>query len=516
MAVKNKKTGSRKPSYKKPGSKRDSAAALLDALGLSPQEGPSRARANDYFSNSAARMGWGTPSLTEATEYDLVRLSFNYPLMYTLYRNHWIARRVVDVPAQDMVRAWPRLTSELKPKDLTKIDRAIRDNLVKSQILLALQWSRLFGGAGALMAIDGHDHQLDEPLDIESVGIGAFKGLIPFDMWSGIHPGPVIGADITKPREFNLPTHYQVNVPNGSDSFQVHSSRILRFCGPPVPTPEYQAEMYWGISVLEVIYEELRKRDNLSWNILSLTFRANLIGIEFDQLAQALSGAGMNQSALQQFYERMEGLNQLMSNQSLIVLPKDSKLQGLMYPFTGLADVLQQFQLDIAGAAEIPVTKLFGRTLTGLGQSNDADIEMYEQKISMEQTVNLLPQLDALYRVICMSELGVVPGDLDLAFPSVRVLDEKQKSDLGKTTGDTITGYFNAGLMTRPQAMKEIKQTSDFTGIGTNLTEEDIAQAEKDDEMAAEMGLEAGEKDEPKDGTSGPEAKDSIQGLLSI
>lgn len=48
-------------------------------------------------------------------------------------------------------------------------------------------------------------------------------------------------------------------------------------------------------------------------------------------------------------------------------------------PKVGISDVYQQFQLDMSGASEIPVTRLFGRTISGLGQSNDADERMYER-----------------------------------------------------------------------------------------------------------------------------------------
>jgi hypothetical protein len=450
-----------------------------------------RAQANDYFSNSAARMGWGTPSLSEATEYELVRLSYDYPLLYTLYRNHWISRRIVDAPAQDMVRAWPRLTSEIDPKDLTRIDRALRDTKTKQQTLKALKWARLFGGAGALIIIDGQENQLDQPLDLDSIEIGAYRGLIPFDRWTGIQPDSEISTDFRKPKEFNLPRSYRVGAPNGSESFEVHSSRILRFCGPSVPTPEYQAQMYWGISVLEPAFEEIRKRDNMSWNILSLTFRANLISLNFDELAQALSGAGMSQGALQDFYARMQAMNSLMSNQNMVILPKDGKLESTQYGFAGLADVYQQFQLDIAGAAQIPVTRLFGRTLTGLGQSNDADETIYEQYIALEQSDQMEPQLDTLYRVIAMSTLGEIPEDLDLQFPSVRVLDEKEKADLAKATGENVIAAFGAGLINLPQGMRELKQSSALTGIFTNITDEEIEEAEEQQKLDETLGISA-------------------------
>jgi phage-related protein (TIGR01555 family) len=140
----------------------------------------------------------------------------------------------------------------------------------------------------------------------------------------------------------------------------------------------------------------------------------------------------MSQTALAQFQMRMDAVNQMLSNQSLIALPEDGGLEHISQTFAGLADTYQQFQLDIAGAAEYPVTRLFGRTITGLGQSNDADERIYEEKIAVYQEDDLRPQLDKLFPVIYMSELGEVPDDLSYTFPSIRVLTEEEKATLAQ------------------------------------------------------------------------------------
>jgi hypothetical protein len=44
------------------------------------------AQATDAYSNLAARMGFGTPSLTEGSEYPLTRFSNNYQALLSLYR----------------------------------------------------------------------------------------------------------------------------------------------------------------------------------------------------------------------------------------------------------------------------------------------------------------------------------------------------------------------------------------------------------------------------------------------
>lgn len=454
--------------------------------------------ASDSFSNLAARMGVGTPSLAEGSEYPLIRISNDYQLMLSLYRNHWIARRVVETPAQDMVKAWPKITSEMKPEDVSLFDRRLARSGTKQSVLQAMKWARLFGGAGALMVIAGHEDMLDEPLDIESVDPGSYKGLIPFDRWSGISPSTNVSTDYGNPQQFGLPEMYHIQASAyGAKRFNVHASRVLRFIGPDVPTPELQAQLGWGISVIEVIYEELKKRDNMSWSILQLLFRAQILTQKNDEMAQMLSGANMPQASQQRLYRALQAQNHLMSNQSMLFVPKDGGIESHQYTFGGVADVYQQFQLDIAGAAQIPVTRLFGRTLSGLGQSNDADIQVYEDTISQKQHEELRPQLEKLYPVILMSEFGEVPDDLDFDFPSVRTLSEKEKYELAKTGTEAILSGFTAGVYSQQLALQELQKLGEKTDMFTSITPEvidaadddvkvmgDLDQAEHDDELA--------------------------------
>jgi phage-related protein (TIGR01555 family) len=469
---------------KKHFSKRKQANPFEKALGIG---GVTPAYAQDMFTNAAARTGFGTPSLGQGSSYELVRLSYDYWQLITLYRNHWLSRRIVDVPAQDMTKAWPKMTSEVDPKDLTRIDRVLRKTNTKNNILTGMTWGRLFGGAGGLMIIDGQENELDQPLDLESIKIGGYKGILPFDRWAGISPVGDVCTDIQRPLDFNKPEMYDVRVAGGA-SFQVHSSRLLRFLGPTVPTPELEAQSYWGISTLEPTYESITRLDNMYANLLNLSFRANLIGMKFPELAQLLSGLGSSQLASQKFEQRMSAVNHLMSNQSLIPLPADGSIEQTQYSFGGMADVLQLFQLDLAGAAQIPITRLFGRTYNGLGQAGDGDERIYEERISTDQSVYLVPQLEKLYPVLCMSELGEVPDDLDLVCPSIRVLDEKEKSELAKSVADTVTVYMNGGIMSQRVAAREVKQSSDTTGIGTNLTDEDIEKLPDMPQSEGEMG----------------------------
>jgi phage-related protein (TIGR01555 family) len=322
---------------------------------------------------------------------------------------------------------------------------------------------------------------------LDDIPLGGFLGLCPFDRWSGIYPDSDYEIDFSRPRDFNLPKSYSVQA-TGGKSFKVHASRILRFTGPTVPTPEREAYSMWGISVIEPVFQELQKRDNVSWNIANLTFRANILGMKFDDLAAQLSGLGMPGQAGVKFEQRMAAINHLISNQSLVPLPKDGGIEATQYSFSGLGEVYQQFCLDVSGAAQIPVARLWGRTITGLGQTGDGDEKIYVERIATDQDAYLRPQLEKLYPVLCASELGEVPDDLDLNFPSLAVPDDKDKAELGKSIVDSVMVALNGGLISPQTAAKELKQSSTKTNLFTNITDEEIAALSDKPQSEGEIG----------------------------
>jgi len=441
------------------------------ALGLS---GVMTAQARDVFSNLAARTGFGSSSLENGAEYPLTRFTNQFWSLISLYESSWIARRVVDAPAADMLKTWPRIISDTSPEDLGKVSKAIRKTNTKGSFLEGLTWGRLFGGAGGLIVVKGHEHELDQPLDLDDVPLGGYQGISIFDRWSGIQPSGEVCEDAERPLDVGLPEYYTVT-PQGGSGFRVHASRIIRFCGPMMPEPENSVYSGWGISVLAPVLQSMNSYENLSANALSLSFRANLIGMKEDGLSQLLSGASMNQKSAEGFANRMAALNQSMSNQSLIIYGKDGELSNIQYSFSGLSELIQMFQLQLAGAAEMPPSLLWGRLYGGIGgDSGSGDEKQYEKSIATKAQVFVRPQLEKLLPVICMSELGEVPDDMELDFPSIRVLDEHEKAELAKAVVDTVTVALNSGGISKRTYAKELKASSEKTGIFTNITDEFI------------------------------------------
>lgn len=78
----------------------------------------------------------------------------------------------------------------------------------------------------------------------------------------------------------------------------------------------------------------------------------------------------------------LEAQNMLLNNMGMQVMDAADGLETHQYTFGGLADCYQQFIMDISGAAEIPVTKLFGRSPSGLNATGESDLQNYYDMIA--------------------------------------------------------------------------------------------------------------------------------------
>lgn len=441
----------------------------------------------DAFQNQMARLGFGQPNLNEGADYPLTRMSQNYNLFTSLYRSSWIVRKIVDVFPSDMVKNWIKFNSSLDPEKISKINSVIRKTKTKEKIKEGLRWARLYGGAAGLILIDG-DEDLSEPLDYDAIMLDDYKGLLIFDRWNGIYPDIELEDDISD-EEYGYPKYYSISLSeannnlmlsyNKQDLVKVHHSRIVRFNGRDLPLWERQAEMFWGESEIEIVFEELKKRDNTSANIASLIFLANIRVLKMNDLGQLLGAS--TQKAQENLYKVLQAQNQLMSNMGIYVMDKDDDFGSEQYSFGGLNDIYESFMLDIAGACEMPVTKLFGREPTGFNSTGESDLTQYYDTLEEKQETYLQPIIDKLLPIIFMSTLGAIPEDLDWEFNPCMNVNSKDLVDLAQSMASPIFEAFNAGLITKEIALKELKQQNEKTGMWSNITDEDIKNAKNED-----------------------------------
>lgn len=425
----------------------------------------------DAFSNPLFRLGWGSQSPLEATGYPLTRMTDNYALLNSLYRDNWVVQNVVGIIPDDMTKKWFTLGG-VGPEHLRVLDEAQRRTSLRERINTGLKWGRLYGGAAGILMIRGQEGMLDRPLDLEMVLPGTFAGVYIVDRWCGITPDIELVSDSSDP-DFGLPAYYQVNSPEGGIVARVHHSRILRFTGRELPYLEKLAEMYWGESEVEALYQDVVKHDNVSANMAALTFRANVDTMEVEGLDQLFSVS--SGSMQRRFWNTMQAQSVMKSNFGMQLVNKGDQITNTQYTFTGLQEVYDSMCLDLAGASRIPVTKLFGRSPAGLNATGEHDLRNYYDYVDTLRESKLKPLLERVLPVLCMSAWGAVPDDLDIIFPSLWTPTAQEVAEIAEKKSAAIRDIFQAGLLAADTAQKELKKLSDETGLFGSITDEEIA-----------------------------------------
>ena len=162
----------------------------------------------DAFSNPLFRLGYGSQSPLEATEYPLTRMTGNYALLNSLYRENWVVQNVVGIIPDDMTREWFTLGGA-GPEELRRLEQAQRRAALRDRISAGLKWGRLYGGAAGILMIRGQEGMLDQPLDLDMVLPGTFAGIYIVDRWCGVTPDAELVSDMSDP-DFGLPDRKSV------------------------------------------------------------------------------------------------------------------------------------------------------------------------------------------------------------------------------------------------------------------------------------------------------------------
>lgn len=419
----------------------------------------------DAFSNPAARLGFGTLDLSQSTDYPLTRLTDNYQLLTSMYRDNWIVQNIVNIVPTDMVRKWYEVDTKIDQDYLDDLRRLERKTDLRKRILEGFSWGRLYGGAVGLILIKGQD-DLSKPIDLGLVMPGSFLGIHILDRWSGVFPE---GEIVTDPEDidFGLPAYYTVRDAYDTYEVHVHHSRIIRFVGRELPWLEKVAEVYWGESEIEAIYNEIVRRDNTAANITALTFRANVEYREVEGLDQLL-GIG-NAEMQRRFWNQMQAMSVVRSSQGIALMNKGDSVHTEQYSFSGLSDVYDRVMMDVAGASRIPVTKLFGRSPAGMNATGESDMMNYYDYIDGLRETSFRGILERLLPIMALSAWGKIPDDMEVEFPPMATPDEKEAAETAEKITSSIVMAYQSDLIDRETASKELMN---IDGVFDKVTDE--------------------------------------------
>jgi phage-related protein (TIGR01555 family) len=433
-----------------------------------------------------------------------------------LYTDHDLAATIVERIVHDALRSgyeinW-RDASDDERKDV--VDWAESTYFVTEETKQARVWSRLFGGGGVFMGLDG---QLERPAMMGgSIG---FLRAIP----STRLKGELYYADIAAQNygQVEIYKHDQLrfNIDQSVEPFvMVHESRVIPFYGVRTTDEQMIRDDGWGKSVLHRVYDVLKKFDSSFDSILHTLAESSIPVYKVKALLDLLASENGELLA-----KRFELINSAKGAYRAVILDQEESLERVEAALNQASNVVEAAMLRVSGAAGIPAVLLFGRSPAGQNATGASDLENWNQQVKSEQSLVLGPALRTIYEWLLAQEDSPVSGveDITIEFPAVETPSIQEQANLYQQIAGADSIYEAMGAASAAEiALKRSKSSPLFPGVDrAYLQELDDLRKEKllnpPDPMAMLAEAETEPEAEPEDEEQEDDRQDTLADALS-
>ncbi|WP_346399928.1 anti-CBASS protein Acb1 family protein [Pseudomonas syringae] len=349
------------------------------------------------------------------------------------FRSSWTAQKGVTIPAVDACRNWRAWQASKNEIELIEAEEA-RLN-VQGKILEALLKARLFGGAAVFIGTGERD--TSSALNPDRLSKGGIKYLTV--MTRRQLAATEIEQDPQSDR-FGWPKAYRLPGSN----VEIHPSRLVIFIGVRHPDPELAmgTAFGWGDSVLLSAMPAVKHYDETVANVVSLVYEAKIDVINIPNLMTSLHDKNYEKSLL----ERLRLAATAKGINGTLILDGTETHSSKSASFGTLPDVIAKTEQGVCGAFDIPGTRMFGQSSTGLGANGEENTRNYYDNVASRQKLEIKPAMSVLDECVIRSALGSRPKEVHYAWSPLWQATAKDKADIGKTTADTIKSLKDSGL----------------------------------------------------------------------
>lgn len=449
---------------------------------------------------------------TTSSKYGYARLIEDEELEQ-IYSGDGLGTKIIDVVADDMTREWIDLESEdiedpkVEAKTKKIIDLELERIEAQKSFNTALKWARLYGGSVIVIgAEDGN--ALDQPLDINRIKNLSYLRVVGrnniFIDQSKFQTDPEkanFGALISLKIQFDIGVETR--------EVDVHPSRCLFFFGKPAPDIKGLKldTQYWGFSEIQPIYGILADLGTGYQGIVNALYEFSVAVFKIEGLADMMA-AGKEEQVI----NRMEIINTMKSVIHGVMLGESEDYRRENITFAGVSDVIDRLMMRLSGSITVPLTRLFGRSPSGLNATGEGDERIYYDVVRAAQQVKLTKPLRQLITIIQAWKGLKVPFEIEynpLYQPTEKEMAEtdKIKAETAKIKADTYAVYVSMGSLD-PDEVFAIELEETFGDVRKKLGIERAKLLEEEEEEEIQ------EEEEKNLATDGSKKSDSFFGIF--
>lgn len=351
---------------------------------------------------------------------------FSQTELDTLFNDDHIAHKICVSLPEDGLRRWCTLKIDNDAEGQGDTILEFLDDLgARASLEEGLVWARQSGGC--LLVLGVEDGQSPEkPLNEDAISKFTFVNVVRTDRADVFR----LYQDPTLPK-YDKPELWKVRSATGGKDTIVHESRVIQLRG-ELSTPERRKERRgWDMSALQRAKLPLQRNAD-SWHALaSLLIKSNILVFAVKGYSNMVKTL---QEALVAFTNRMQIARLTQSVKSWLVHDADGEsVTNVSVSFAGIPEAMDRLMMEAASAADMPVTKLWGRSPAGLNATGESDMLLWEAQVGVYQTKYIKPAVERLVTLAMKTEGSATGGastyeelSWAIAFRPLRVMTDEQ------------------------------------------------------------------------------------------
>ena len=298
------------------------------------------------------------------------------------YRSSWLARKIIDLPASEMVR--PKRLWQAENTDVTRLEEIEKELKLWEKLEECLKLGRMGGG---LLVIGSRQGDVSQPLpDTASTDSLQYLHVMCRD---DVALGE-IERDPGSPM-YGQPKWFEV-AGNGS-MVRLDPSRVIVFKGRYVPRRNANdTDAFWGDSELDAIDEAIVNADTAQHGLAALISesKVDIWGIP------NLTTDFMTGEAEAALIKRFSASNLMKSIHNAVIKDAADTWETRQLNLSNVPEVIMTYIELVSGAASMPATVLLGKSPDGMNATGEGDLQNWERTLDGWRESILRPALEKL------------------------------------------------------------------------------------------------------------------------
>lgn len=379
--------------------------------------------------------------------------------------------KIIDIRADDAVREGRSWKGD--KEQIEAIEAAENDLNYWSKVNQAIKWADLYGGAVIIPDLPGNSAS---PLNPERITKGGVKFLSVLSRHSiqaeGIDRNPLSP-------NFGGAERYKVQTSAGT-SLVFHPSRVILFNGRNVGDTADRTDI-WGQSLWEHLADSILASDSGGAVIAALLQEAKVDVVRINEFMESIGNDQVEAAHM----KRWQMVAMLKSVSNLMLLDGSDEWDQKTVNWSGIPEAVQTLLTIMAGAADIPLTRLTGQQSKGLSNDGAGDLRNYYDSVKAKQKLQFTPRLKPLDDILIRTALGDRPKDIWYTWNPLWQPSDKERAETQKIRAETFKIELDTAALAEKPLTKAYVNAAIESGLYPGY-EQAISDSDSDDGLPSE------------------------------